>query len=45
MSPANTDLSRRIPNNENGLFLYLNTNKYGVTLDPTKPAGKEFFSN
>jgi len=25
------------------LFLYLNTNKYGVTLDPTKPAGKEVF--
>ena len=28
---------------KSGLFLYLNTNKYGVTLDPTKPAGKEVF--
>ena len=33
-----------IPHKEkSGLFLYLNTNKYGVTLDPTKPAGKEVF--
>ena len=26
-----------------GLFLYLNTNKIGVTLDPEKPAGKKLF--
>ena len=26
-----------------GLFLYLNTNKMSVTLDPEKPAGKELF--
>ena len=33
-----------IPDKEkSGLFLYLNTNKYGVTIDPTKPAGKELF--
>ena len=49
--PSTGDESRQhgpfpkdIPNNEkSGLFLYLNTNKYGVTLDPTKPAGKEVF--
>lgn len=26
-----------------GLFLYLNTNKIGVTLDPAKPAGRKLF--
>jgi crotonobetainyl-CoA:carnitine CoA-transferase CaiB-like acyl-CoA transferase len=33
-----------IPDGEkSGLFLYLNTNKYGVTLDPSKAAGKKLF--
>ena len=49
--PATGDEARQhgpfpkdIPHKEkSGLFLYLNTNKYGVTLDPTKPAGKEVF--
>src|SRR5438132_12034376 len=27
---------------KSGLFLYLNTNKYGVTLDITKPDGMRF---
>jgi crotonobetainyl-CoA:carnitine CoA-transferase CaiB-like acyl-CoA transferase len=26
---------------KSGLFLYLNVNKFGITLDPTKPAGRE----
>ena len=49
--PGTGDEARRngpfpkdIPDQEkSGLFLYLNTNKYGVTLDMTKPAGKEAF--
>ncbi len=33
-----------IPHPEkSGLFLYVNTNKYGITLDPGKPLGKEIF--
>lgn len=33
-----------VPNREkSGLFLYLNLNKRGITLDPTTPAGKELF--
>jgi CoA:oxalate CoA-transferase len=33
-----------IPDQEkSGLFLYLNSNKKGLTLDPTKPDGKEIF--
>ena len=33
-----------IPDGEkSGLFLYLNTNKYGVTLDPSKATGRELF--
>lgn len=35
---------RDIPHQErSGLFLYLNTNKLGITLDPSTPAGKEIF--
>ena len=29
--------------NRSGLFLYLNTNKLGVTLDPSTEAGRRFF--
>lgn len=33
-----------VPNEEkSGLFLFLNTNKLGITLDPQLPAGKEVF--
>jgi crotonobetainyl-CoA:carnitine CoA-transferase CaiB-like acyl-CoA transferase len=33
-----------VPNEEkSGLFLFLNTNKLGITLDPRLPAGKEIF--
>ena len=28
---------------KSGLFLYLNTNKLGITLDPSTPTGKEIF--
>ena len=28
---------------KSGLFLYLNTNKYGLTLDPSRDEGKEIF--
>ena len=47
--PGSGDLSRQygpfpddIPHNEkSGLFLYLNTNKFGVTIDPGKDTGRE----
>jgi len=50
-SPGTGDEARRsgpfpgdIPHQEkSGLFLYLNTNKRGITLDPGKPMGKEIF--
>lgn len=33
-----------IPHPErSGLFLYLNTNKLGITLDPTRPTGRKLF--
>ncbi len=33
-----------IPDPEkSGLFLYLNTNKFGITLDPARPGGKRLF--
>jgi crotonobetainyl-CoA:carnitine CoA-transferase CaiB-like acyl-CoA transferase len=49
--PVNGDESRHhgpfpgdIPNSEkSGLFLYLNTNKFGITLDPAKTKGRELF--
>lgn len=49
--PAMGDSSRRIgpfpkdtPHKEkSGLFLYLNTNKFGITLNPGKPTGKRVF--
>ncbi len=35
---------RDVPDPEkSGLFLYLNTNKYGITLNPGRPQGKEIF--
>ncbi|MBW2097083.1 MAG: CoA transferase [Deltaproteobacteria bacterium] len=30
---------------KSGFFLYLNTNKRGLTLDPHKPDGKKFLKN
>ncbi len=49
--PFTGDDSRRrgpfpgdVPHQEkSGLFLYLNSNKKGLTLDPKKPEGKEIF--
>lgn len=49
--PEEGDMARKrgpfpndIPHKEkSGLFLYLNTNKLGVTLDPAKPEGKKIF--
>jgi CoA:oxalate CoA-transferase len=28
---------------KSGLFIYINTSKYGITLDPSKPEGKKIF--
>jgi len=50
-APGIGDGARRkppFPNNipdpeKSGLFLYINTNKYGVTLDPSKPLGNKIF--
>ena len=50
-SPEIGDPARRLPPfpkdcvdpNKSGLFLYLNTNKRGVTLNPATPEGKEIF--
>lgn len=50
-SPGRGDAARErgpFPGNishseKSGLFLYLNTNKMGVTLDPRKPEGKRIF--
>jgi len=49
--PVNGDPARRMPPfpedkphpEKSGLFLYLNTNKRGITLDPEKPRGKQIF--
>ncbi len=49
--PGTGDGARRKPpflNDEpdpekSGLFMYINTSKFGVTLDPSKPGGKEIF--
>ena len=51
-APGCGDTSRRrgpfpgdIPDPErSGLFLYLNTNKLGITLDPATPTGRKIFS-
>ena len=50
-SPGTGDEARRsppfpgdIPHQEkSGLFIYLNTNKLGITLDPQMPMGKKLF--
>lgn len=50
-SPGSGDAARRmgpfpddLPHPEkSGLFLYLNTNKYGITLDPCMPSGRRLF--
>lgn len=49
--PGQGDAARRmgpfpddLPHSEkSGLFLHLNTNKYGITLDPCTPTGRELF--
>ena len=49
--PLDGDLARRMPPfpgdkphpEKSGLFLYLNTNKQGITLDPETPEGKRIF--
>jgi len=49
--PGRGDDTRRLPpfpgdarhEEKSGLFLFLNTNKLGITLDPRLPAGREIF--
>ncbi|MFH1629864.1 MAG: CoA transferase [Pseudomonadota bacterium] len=49
--PVDGDPARRMPPfpgdkphpEKSGLFLYLNTNKKGITLNPEKPGGKQLF--
>ncbi len=49
--PVDGDLARRMPPfpgdkphpEKSGLFLYLNTNKQGITLDPETPEGNQIF--
>jgi len=44
-APGSADLSKDIPHPEkSGLFLYLNANKRGITLDMKNAAGKKPFT-
>jgi len=51
--PTKGDSARRKPPflnddpdpEKSGLFMYINTNKYGITLDPTRPGGNKIFKD